>query len=156
MDKKLIKPNKFKETNKVKSYKSYNKTLRQKTMKGAIQILSRNVKYGFKPKYLIVGHFNDGNGNKRIQRRRLDIQYVERDLLEVKRKLLQILYGNNWETLSKRARCFFTIEYGKSEIKPHYNLLSNYNSMYNRNILITSIKNILTGFKNRLRTKIEI
>ena len=93
MDKKLIKPNKFKETNKVKSYKSYNKTLRQKTMKGAIQILSRNVKYGFKPKYLIVGHFNDGNGNKRIQRRRLDIQYVERDLLEVKRKLLQILYG---------------------------------------------------------------
>ena len=40
--------------------------------------------------------------------------------------------------------------------EPHYNLLSNYNSMYNRNILITSIKNILTGFKNRLRTKIEI
>ena len=95
MDKKLIKPNKFIQTNKVKSYKSYKQTLRQKTMKGAIQILSRNVKYGFKPKYLIVGHFNDGNGNKRIQRRRLDIQYVERDLLEVKRKLLQTLYGNN-------------------------------------------------------------
>ena len=91
MDKKLIKPNKFKETNKVKSYKSYNKTLRQKTMKGAIQILSRNVKYGFKPKYIIVGHFNDGNGNKRLERRRLDIHDVERDLLEVKRKLLQIL-----------------------------------------------------------------
>ena len=104
--------------NKVKSYKSYKQTLRQKTMKGAIQILSRNVKYGFKPKYLIVGHFNDGYGNKRLERRRLDIHDVERDLLEVKRKLLQILYGNNWETLSNRSRCFFTIEYGKSKTKP--------------------------------------
>ena len=123
MDLKLNKPNKFIQTNKVKSYKSYKQTLRQKTMKGAIQLLSRNVKNGFRPKYIIVGHFNDGNGNKRLERRRLDIHDVERDLLEVKRKLLQILYGNNWETLSNRSRCFFTIEYGKSEIKPHYNLL---------------------------------
>ena len=80
MDKKLIKPNKFIQTNKVKSYKSYKQTLRQKTMKGAIQLLSRNVKNGFRPKYLIVGHFNDGYGNKRLERRRLDIHDVERDL----------------------------------------------------------------------------
>ena len=155
MDKKLIKPNKFKETNKVKSYKSYNKTLRQKTMKGAIQILSRNVNNGFKPKYLIVGHFNDGNGNKRIQRRRLDIQYVERDLLEVKRKLLQILYGNNWETLSKRARCFFTIEYGKSEIKPHFNLLlEKPPKLYDKADLLSNVFNTYLPLKVRCLSKI--
>ena len=155
MDKKLIKPNKFKETNKVKSYKSYNKTLRQKTMKGAIQLLSRNVKNGFRPKYLIVGHFNDGYGNKRLERRRLDIHDVERDLLEVKRKLLQILYGNNWETLSNRSRCFFTIEYGKSKTKPHFNLLLEQPpALYDKAESLSNIFNTYLPLKVRCLSKV--
>ena len=126
MDKKLIKPKKcllLDEDGKVKGYKSYKETLRKKCVKDAYTILQRNILFGFRPKYYIVGHFNDGGNNKRLQRRKLDPHYVERDLLEVKRKLLQTLYGNNWEGMSKRARCFFTIEYGNSDIKPHFNLL---------------------------------
>ena len=126
MDKKLIKPKKcllLDDGGKIIGYQSYKSKLRKKSVKGAIEMLYQNVIRGFNPKYYIVGHFNDGNGNKRLERRRLEQQYVERDLLEVKRKLMQTLYGNNWETMTKRARCFFTIEYGNSEIKPHYNLL---------------------------------
>ena len=155
MDKKLIKPNKFIQTNKVKSYKSYKQTLRQKTMKGAIQLLSRNVNNGFKPKYLIVGHFNDGYGNKRLERRRLDIHDVERDLLEVKRKLLQILYGNNWETLSNRSRCFFTIEYGKSKTKPHFNLLLEQPpALYDKAESLSNIFNTYLPLKVRCLSKV--
>lgn len=40
--------------------------------------------------------------------------------------------------------------------EPYFNLLSNYNSLYNKNIPITYIKNIFTGLKNRLRTQIKI
>ena len=155
MDKKLIKPNKFIQTNKVKSYKSYKQTLRQKTMKGAIQLLSRNVKNGFRPKYIIVGHFNDGNGNKRLERRRLDIHDVERDLLEVKRKLLQILYGNNWERLSNRSRCFFTIEYGKSNTKPHFNLLLEQPpALYDKEEYLSKVFNNFLPLKVRCLSKV--
>ena len=125
MDKKLIKPNKYliTEEGTIKGYKSYKETLRKESVKHAYQLLQQNVLHGFKPKYYIVGHFNDGYGNKRLEQRRLNPHFVERDLLEVKRKLLQTLYGNNWETMTKRARVYFSIEYGKSEVAPHYNLL---------------------------------
>tara|TARA_Y100001972_G_C7661785_1_gene333926 strand:- start:3364 stop:3969 length:606 start_codon:yes stop_codon:yes gene_type:complete len=126
MDKKLIKPKKcllLDDEGKVIGYKSYKETLRRNSVKDAYKILQCNVLRGFNPKYYIVGHFNDGYGNKRLEQRRLNPYYVERDLLEVKRKLLQLLYGNNWMTMTKRARVFFTIEYGNSKIKPHFNLL---------------------------------
>ena len=48
------------------------------------QLLLRNMKRGFNPKYYIVSHFNDGGNNPRIQKRRLNPIDVDRDLLEVK------------------------------------------------------------------------
>ena len=83
----------------------------------------RNILNGFNPKYYIVTHFNDGGDNKRLQLRRVNPYYIEKDLLEVKKKLMQLLYGRGWDLMNKRCRCFFTIEYGKSTLKPHFNLL---------------------------------
>ena len=36
---------------------------------------------------------------------------------------MQLLYGRGGDVMNKRCRCFFTIEYGKSTLKPHFNLL---------------------------------
>ena len=105
------------------NYDSQNESLRVKSVDAAYQLLLRNMKRGFNPKYYIVSHFNDGGNNPRIQKRRLNPIDVDRDLLEVKKKLLTNLYGNNWETMRNRCRCFFTIEYGNSKKKPHFNLL---------------------------------
>ena len=104
-------------------YLTYKQSERLKIKDDTYKMLYRNLLRGFNPKYYIVGQFNDGGNIKKYQERRLDAIKVERDLLEIKRKLYQVLYGNSWETLNKRARCYFTIEYGKSEIKPHFNLL---------------------------------
>ena len=135
MDKKLIKPKKYNFNPKLIQerkldamckkigYESFKQSEKLKVKDSTYQMLYRNLLRGFNPKYYIVGHFNDGGNIIKYQNRRLDANDVERDLLEVKRKLYQVLYGNNWESFNKRARCFFTIEYGKSEIKPHYNLL---------------------------------
>ena len=35
---------------------------------------------------------------------------------------MQLLYGRGWDLMNKRC-VFFTIEYGKSTLKPHFNLL---------------------------------
>ena len=90
-----------------------------------------------------------------MERRRLDIHDVERDLLEVKRKLLQILYGNNWETLSNRSRCFFTIEYGKSKTKPHFNLLLEQPpALYDKAESLSNIFNTYLPLKVRCLSKV--
>tara|TARA_Y100001970_G_scaffold289628_1_gene420628 strand:+ start:1331 stop:2191 length:861 start_codon:yes stop_codon:yes gene_type:complete len=40
--------------------------------------------------------------------------------------------------------------------EPYFNSLSNYNSSYKKNSVIFHIKNILTGIKNRLRSRVRI
>jgi len=87
------------------------------------KLLKRNIVRGFNPKWYVVGHFNDGGDIKRLQKRRLDPHHIEDDLLAVKLKLFQILYGRGWDKMKYRARSQWTIEFGNSEIKPHYNLL---------------------------------
>ena len=111
------------EWGKVTGYKSYKETLRLKCVDGCYQLLHRNIRRGFNPKWYIVSHFNDGGDNKRLQQRRLNPHDIDADLMQVKVKLMQLLYGRGWEKMRNRARCFFTIEYGNSQLKPHFNLL---------------------------------
>ena len=111
------------EWGRIQFYKSKKETQRLKCIDGSYQLLKQNILNGFNPKYYIVTHFNDGGNSKRLQLRRVDPYYVEKDLLEVKKKLMQLLYGRGWDTMRNRCKCFFTIEYGKSILKPHFNLL---------------------------------
>ena len=111
------------EWGRIQFYKSKKETQRLKCIDGSYQLLQQNILNGFNPKYYIVTHFNDGGNSKRLQLRRVDPYSVEKDLLEVKKKLMQLLYGRGWDTMRNRCKCFFTIEYGKSILKPHFNLL---------------------------------
>jgi len=167
MDKKLIKPKKYNFNPKLIQerkldamckkigYESFKQSEKLKVKDSTYQMLYRNLLRGFNPKYYIVGHFNDGGNIIKYQNRRLDANDVERDLLEVKRKLYQVLYGNNWESFNKRARCFFTIEYGKSEIKPHYNLLlEKPPKLYDKADLLSNVFNTYLPLKVRCLSKI--
>ena len=107
----------------INNYKSNKEVVRLQSVEGGYQLLQQNILNGFNPKYYIVTHFNDGGDNKRLQLRRVNPYYIEKDLLEVKKKLMQLLYGRGWDEMKRRCRCFFTIEYGNSTLKPHFNLL---------------------------------
>ena len=87
------------------------------------RLLKRNLVRGFNPEWYIVVHFNDGNNKKKYQKRRLDPHDIEEDVLAVKLKLFQLIYGREWEKMRKRSRSYFTVEFGKSVVKPHLNLL---------------------------------
>ena len=87
------------------------------------RLLKRNLIRGFNPEWYIVVHFNDGNNSKKYQKRRLDPHAIEEDVLAVKLKLFQLIYGREWEKMRKRSRSYFTVEFGKSVVKPHLNLL---------------------------------
>ena len=167
MDKKLIKPKKYNFNPKLIQerkldamckkigYESFKQSEKLKVKDSTYQMLYRNLLRGFNPKYYIVGHFNDGGNIIKYQNRRLDANDVERDLLEVKRKLYQVLYGNNWESFNKRARCFFTIEYGNSEIKPHFNLLlEKPPKLYDKADLLSNVFNTYLPLKVRCLSKI--
>ena len=107
----------------INNYKSNKEVVRLQSVEGGYQLLQRNILNGFNPKYYIVTHFNDGGDNKKLQLRRVNPIYIEKDLLEVKKKLMQLLYGRGWDEMKRRCRCFFTIEYGYSTLKPPFNLL---------------------------------
>ena len=87
------------------------------------RLLQRNLDRGFNPEWYVVIHFNDGGGNKQYQKRRLDPHSIDEDVLAVKLKLFQLLYGRGWERMRKRSRSYWTVEYGNSCTKPHLNLL---------------------------------
>ena len=88
-----------------------------------MKLLQREVMKGLNPKWYAVIHFNDAANSKRQQRRRLDMDAVEQDLEVVKDQLYSELYGRKWKKKSNRARSSWSIEYGKSQIKPHFNLV---------------------------------
>lgn len=87
------------------------------------EMLERMIKRGMKPKWYVVFHFNDGGGSKRLQRERLDPQSVDAELEFIKDQLYTELYGRKWLKKSNRAKSFWSVEYGKSQIKPHINLV---------------------------------
>ena len=135
------------EWGRIQFYKSKKETQRLKCIDGSYQLLQQNILNGFNPKYYIVTHFNDGGNSKRLQLRRVDPYYVEKDLLEVKKKLMQLLYGRGWDTMRNRCKCFFTIEYGKSILKPHFNLLMAMPKVYD------SVPNLTKLFNKTLPNK---
>lgn len=132
----------------INNYKSNKEVVRLQSVEGGYRLLQQNILNGFNPKYYIVTHFNDGGDNKRLQLRRVNPIYVEKDLLEVKKKLMQLLYGRGWDQMKRRCRCFFTIEYGKSILKPHFNLL-----MERPPKVYDNVKSLETLFNKTLPTK---
>tara|TARA_Y100001973_G_C5201114_1_gene337761 strand:+ start:3161 stop:3742 length:582 start_codon:yes stop_codon:yes gene_type:complete len=116
----LIKPKKLPEEEYLYHYDA-NSKLRNKSANN--NLLRQSIHNGFKPYWYIVGHFNDAAGSTRQQKRRLDIFAVEDDLKVIKEKLYRKLYGARWSKLKRRARSIWSIEYGDSKIKPHFNLL---------------------------------
>tara|TARA_B100001250_G_C19587920_1_gene695050 strand:+ start:251 stop:859 length:609 start_codon:yes stop_codon:yes gene_type:complete len=88
-----------------------------------IQLLDDMLMSGFKPKWYCVIHFNDGGNSKREQNRRLNDSDIEDDLWVVKNFIYTELYGKNWLKQKHTARSIWGIEYGRSKIKPHVNIV---------------------------------
>jgi len=87
------------------------------------ELLNRQLNRGFKPKWYIVIHFNDGGKSKRQQRRRIQPDEVKKDLWAVKQSIYTELYGKKWKKNKRRARSIWGIEYGANPERPHINLL---------------------------------
>ena len=87
------------------------------------ELLNRQLNRGFKPKWYIVIHFNDGGNSTRQQRRRLQPDEVKKDLWAVKQSIYTELYGKKWIKNKRRARSIWGIEYGANPERPHINLL---------------------------------
>ena len=88
-----------------------------------MQLIDRAIVKGFKPKWYAVIHYNDGGSSKKYQQRRIDPFDVEKDLEEVRKQLYVELYGRNWEKTKNRSKSIWGIEYGRSQHKPHINLI---------------------------------
>ena len=87
------------------------------------ELLNRQLNRGFKPKWYIVLHFNDGGNSSRQKRRRIDPDEVKKDLWAVKQSIYTELYGKKWIKNKRRARSIWGIEYGANPERPHINLL---------------------------------
>ena len=87
------------------------------------QGLNRLIRRGMKPKWYVVFHFKDGGASKKLTHRRLDDQLVDADLEFVKDQLYTELYGRKWRKKTSRALSYWSKEYGKSQVKPHFNLV---------------------------------
>ena len=88
-----------------------------------MHLLQREIMRGLKPKWYAVVHFNDAGNSKRQQKRRLDDAEVEKDLEDIKDKLYTEIYGRKWSKKTSRSKSIWGIEYGKSKVKPHINLI---------------------------------
>jgi|TARA_B100000085_G_scaffold190725_1_gene174694 hypothetical protein len=95
----------------------------QRQVDANAEVLNRLIKKGMKPKWYIVFHFKDGGGSNRLTHRRLDDQSVDADLEFVKDQLYTELYGRKWKKKTSRAMSYWSKEYGKSQVKPHFNLV---------------------------------
>ena len=86
------------------------------------ELIMREVRQGFKPKWFIVLKMSEPNTPK-ILRRRREPDSLEKDILEVKDSLYTELYSNKWEKKRNRARSVWGIEYQANTDNPHINLL---------------------------------
>ena len=123
---------------------NYKDHLYRPNMNANEAVLNGLIMKGMKPKWYIVIHFNDGGDSKRQQYRRLDIDAVIEDCTDVKDKLYTELYGKRWDRKYRRSRSIWGIEYGRSTIKPHINLIVEdlpfpYNTYHSTYILMRRI-----------------
>ncbi|MBV63940.1 MAG: hypothetical protein CMP45_05475 [Rickettsiales bacterium] len=88
-----------------------------------VEILTREIRSGFVPKWYCVLHFNDGGTSKKQQQRRINSDDVEQDLTVIKETLYNELYNKNWNRKTNRSKSIWGIEYGDNPYKPHINLI---------------------------------
>ena len=89
---------------------------RTKLIQANKQLLLRQIKRGFRPKWYCVFHLNNTiNTNDEI--------LLDRDLIHTKNMLYSELYGGRWKKVKKKARGFWTLEFGSGKDRPHMNLL---------------------------------
>ncbi len=87
------------------------------------KLITREIMNGFRPRWYVVLHLN----NYRFAPDSLEFEADQNLLRDV---LFRQVYGNKWKKLSihsrhpnRRARCIWTIEWGKGKDRPHVNLL---------------------------------
>ena len=89
---------------------------RTKLIQANKQLLLRQIKRGFRPKWYCVFHLNNTiNTNDEI--------LMDRDLIHTKNMLYSELYGRRWKKAKKKAKGFWTLEFGSGKDRPHMNLL---------------------------------
>ena len=96
----------------------------QRLIQANERLLQRQLLRGFIPEWYIVYHFNDGFNSRHQQKRRVNPDEVSRDVAFHKHVLYQFAYCNRrWAKIPNRARSVWSIEYGRSSVHPHINIL---------------------------------
>jgi hypothetical protein len=97
---------------------------KQKLIEANEEMLQRQLKRGFNPRWYVVYHLNDGFNSRHQQQRRINPDEVSKDIAFHKHTLYQWVYGNRrWAKISDRARSLWSIEYGRNRERPHINML---------------------------------
>ena len=86
------------------------------------ELLFKQLKMGFKPKWYCVLRMREPNTSK-ILKRRKDPILLEEDIASIKNSLYSELYYPNWEKKRNRAKSIWGIEYQRNPDNPHINLL---------------------------------
>ena len=86
------------------------------------ELLFRQLRMGFKPKWFCVLRMREPNTPKILQRRK-DTFLLQKDVGQIKDQLYTELYSKNWEKKKNRAKSIWGIEYQSNIDNPHINLL---------------------------------
>ena len=86
------------------------------------ELLFKQLKMGFKPKWYCVLRMREPNTSKILNRRK-DPILLEKDIASIKNSLYSELYYPNWEKKRNRAKSIWGIEYQRNPDNPHINLL---------------------------------
>ena len=97
--------------------------MENKLRKSNVDLLAREIMKGLKPKWYAVLHLNDGINSLKEQRRRQDEIEINKDTWIIKNALYTQLYGKKWKKNKRRAKSIWSIEYGKTKLTPHINLI---------------------------------
>ena len=104
------------------------------------ELLFKQLKMGFKPKWYCVLRMREPNTSKILNRRK-DPILLEEDIASIKNSLYSELYYPNWEKKRNRAKSIWGIEYQRNPDNPHINLLIEelpypYNNFINVEVLM--------------------
>lgn len=99
-------------------------SLHQRSEVGAMSnFITKQILNGFRPRWYVVLHLNN-------YRYDFESPEFDSDQAMVRDILFRQVYGNQWKKLpthgkhkNRRARCFWTTEWGKKRDRPHLNLL---------------------------------
>ena len=86
------------------------------------ELLFKQLKMGFKPKWFCVLRMREPNTSKILNRRK-DPILLEEDIASIKNSLYSELYSSKWEKKRNRAKSIWGIEYQANTDNPHINLL---------------------------------